>query len=76
LRQQHFDAGLTRCLNRGTPEHRLPDPGVAANDDSARVIGEVADELSQPGAFVLPRDELEPARNHHPVIVADPTRSF
>ena len=75
-RREHPDTGLLCGLQPGAPEHRLPDPGLAANERAPGALGETGDELPQLGELVLPPDELEPARDNHSLIVLQPNLRF
>ena len=74
-RDQHADT-VSLGGSHGLAQQRgLPDPRLAANDDSAGMLSKALDELAQPCELLVPPDEFE-ARGRHTASVTHDTKPF
>jgi hypothetical protein len=64
-RREDSKAALPREVHACPPEGRLPDPGLAFEEQKLRPLRRLGDQLLYLGEFALPSDELfDPCRCH------------
>ena len=57
-RGENAEAALDRCVSAGQPERRLPDPGLARQDDGARKLLRTVEEPDESFELFVPADEI------------------